>query len=222
MEVTSVTKLIVFIRYLYNKTTPFKNDFQSMNFLAHIYLSGDETEVLVGNFIGDWVKGRQLEKYPHKVQKGIFLHRSIDAYTDQHPTVRASKRMLRTSFGHYAAVIVDVFYDHFLAHDWAQYSHQDLQAFTRELYPRLQHFHHTLPKKGQLTLEYMSRDNWLYHYREVEGIARALEGIARRTTFDSGMEGAVHHLRKDYDIFREQFHAFFPDVIRHAQSFLAR
>src|SRR5258708_857949 len=101
-----------------------------MNFLAHVYLSGDHSKVLVGNFIGDFVKGKYLrDRYEPEIAKGIELHRAIDYFTDLHPIVRQSKNRLRPKYNHYSGIIVDIFYDHFLAANWNQDSEVTLPEY---------------------------------------------------------------------------------------------
>lgn len=191
-----------------------------MNFLAHVYLSGPDTHVRVGNFIGDFVKGAQLDTYPNGIRTGILLHRFIDHYTDTHPVVTQSKTRLRPAFRHYAPVIVDVFYDHFLAKDWQVYSEVPLEDFTQTFYEQIHGFRPIIPDQAAHMLTYMRRDNWLLNYRLKEGIHKALSGMARRTPYDSKMEIAVQHLEMDYDAFAEEFHTFFPDLQEQARKHL--
>jgi len=190
-----------------------------MNFLAHVYLSGDNEEVLVGNFIGDFVKGSDMSHYPPLIQKGIRLHRSIDHFTDTHPTVLRSKVRLREAFRHYAPVIVDVFYDHFLARDWIKYSEVPLLEYTHRFYETMNNYLDRIPRGVVRMLGYMIKDNWLYHYRHIEGINRALTGLSRRTTFVSKMEHASKALEKDYAAFEEDFNEFFPQLQHHVANF---
>ena len=192
-----------------------------MNFLAHIYLSGNDPEILVGNFIGDFVKGRNLaERFDHTVVRGINLHRAIDEYTDRHPVVTESKTRLREKYRHYAPVIVDVFYDHFLAKIWTQYHDMPLIRFADVTYHTIQQYDTILPESVRHMLPYMIRGNWLVHYAEVEGIQRALTGMSRRTKFNSRMDESVNDLIRDYDHYEEEFTRFFPDLISHTQKIL--
>lgn len=191
-----------------------------MNFLAHIYLSGSNQELTVGNFIGDFVKGSQFDHYPKDIQLGIQLHRSIDQYTDTHPVVFKSKERLRPDFRHYSPVIVDVFYDHFLARDWKNFARKELKQFTQDFYNMIHQFSDLLPESVKHMLKYMKQDNWLYNYRLIEGMHRALSGMAQRTTFDSKMDQAVVSLEEHYEAFGEEFHEFFPDLQRHCQKFI--
>ncbi len=192
-----------------------------MNYLAHLFLSGQDPEVLFGNFIGDFVKGQAFNDYPEGIRKGILLHREIDHFTDHHEVVKESKKRLWDTHRHYAPVIVDVFYDHFLAKDWDQYSPLPLKAVTEAFYETLRLSEHLLPPKAKNMFFYMSRDNWLYHYQYVEGVHRALSGMASRTKFPSGMELSVNQLKKHYDAFHKEFRIFFPQLVSHAQNFLA-
>jgi len=101
-----------------------------MNFLAHIYLSGDNEQVKIGNFMADSIKGKKYLKYPGDLQKGIILHRAIDYYTDTHPVFKQSTQKLFPEYGHYSGIIVDIFYDHFLASNWKKYSEVPLKEYT--------------------------------------------------------------------------------------------
>jgi acyl carrier protein phosphodiesterase len=189
-----------------------------MNFLAHIYLSGDDPLVMLGNFIGDFVKGNQLAKYDLRIRNGVILHRAIDQYTDSHEEVYKSKKMLRSDYRHYAPVIVDVYYDHFLARYWQEYHPSSLIEFTENFYTSIKSNQHFLPSRAKQMFGYMSRDNWLLGYSFIEGVERALGGMARRTKFESGMDRAGQNLRQDYDIFKAHFESFFPQLISHARA----
>jgi acyl carrier protein phosphodiesterase len=193
-----------------------------MNFLAHLYLSGSDADIMVGNFIGDFVKGRQLhERFTPKVVKGIQLHRSIDAFTDSHAVVAQSKSRLRPKYRHYAPVIVDIFYDHYLAKNWNDYSSTLLSDFAEHCYATLEQHRAILPDEVQQMLPYMVRGNWLLGYAHQEGIHRALTGMSRRTRFDSKMDEAINDLRQGYDEFGKEFADFFPELMAHCQELLA-
>lgn len=192
-----------------------------MNFLAHIYLSGDNPGIMVGNFIGDFVKGRNLlQQFEPDVARGIELHRVIDEFTDHHPVVRESKIRLRPKYRHYAAVIVDVFYDHFLSKYWDHYHPQPLPDFTRDTYKTIEARWEILPTDVRHMLPYMIRENWLLHYGEIAGIQQTLTGMARRTRHDSKMEESVVELKADYDQFKSEFEQFFPDLADRSKQFL--
>jgi acyl carrier protein phosphodiesterase len=192
-----------------------------MNFLAHVSLSGDNPKIMVGNFIGDFVKGRNLlEQFEPEIAKGIDLHRAIDAFTDSHPIVAQSKNRLRPTYRHYAAVIVDMFYDHMLAKNWDQYHDTPLDLYTQQTYQTILSFEPILPEHVKYMLQYMIPDNWLFNYAKLEGIERALAGMARRSKYESKMELAVNDLRKYYDSFTKEFEIFFPDLQQHADSWL--
>mgnify|MGYP002784603513 CR=1 FL=1 len=191
-----------------------------MNFLAHLYLSGSNPKLMVGNFIGDFVKGRTMvQQFEPEIIKGIELHRAIDAFTDTHPVVTQSKNRLRPMYRHYAPVIVDVFYDYYLARNWHLYHTVELSAFAVQAYTTLQFHHAILPERVQQMLPYMINGNWLVNYARVEGIQRALTGMSRRTTYISKMDEAINELRKYHDEFEEEFLTFFPQLIDHANNF---
>lgn len=191
-----------------------------MNFLSHIYLSGNTTAVLLGNFIGDFVKGKQFENYPKDVQRGILLHREIDFFTDSHPIVTQSKDKLRASQGHYSGVVIDIFYDHFLAANWWDYCSTPLHDFANATYKTLQKNAHWMPPDAQFMLPYMIRDNWLVSYKRLEGIEKVCKGMAQRTKFKSNMANAPIQLKKHYDALEEEFRTFFPLLNTHCQEFM--
>jgi acyl carrier protein phosphodiesterase len=192
-----------------------------MNFLAHIYLSGPNPRIMVGNFMGDFVKGRNLlDQYDREIVSGIELHRAIDDFTDRHPVVLESKIRLRSKYRHYAAVIVDIFYDHFLARSWNKFSAEPLESFTLRSYTHIRNEWPILPAGVRRMLPHMIRDNWLLHYAELSGIARVLNGMAGRSKFNSRMEESINDLEKDYASFQREFESFFPDIVAHAAAFL--
>jgi acyl carrier protein phosphodiesterase len=191
-----------------------------MNFLAHAYLSGDKPEIMVGNFIADFVKGKQaLEAFETSIRQGIELHRFIDHFTDTHDIVQRSKERLRPKYRHYSAVIVDVFYDHFLAINWNQYHQLPLKKFSQHVYNTVQSFDNILPEGVHHMLPYMANGDWLFNYSKIEGIHGALSGMSRRTPYPSKMEEASVDLREHYDAFRNEFEEFFPLLIDGCRSF---
>lgn len=191
-----------------------------MNFLAHLFLSGENEKVKVGNFIGDFVKGNKLEEYDDEIQFGIRLHREIDSFTDSHPVVLESKTRLRPIFSHYSPVIVDVYYDHFLAKNWSNYSSIELETYTLQFYKMIANYSSVIPEAVNHMLEYMTQKNWLYNYQFVDGIDKALSGMSRRTKFNSKMELAAASLKSNYVEFENEFTRFFPDLQEHAQKIL--
>lgn len=194
-----------------------------MNFLSHIYLSGENEKLMVGNFIGDFVKGkRALQLFEPAIVKGIELHRTIDEFTDTHPVVSASKDRLRPKYRHYSGVIVDVFYDHFLAKNWDVYHAQPLPEFAANAYHTLENFDPILPKEVKQMLPYMTSGNWLVNYSRTEGIHRALSGMARRTPYDSKMDEAITDLIQSYAAFQTEFETFFPVLRTHCERWISK
>jgi len=189
-----------------------------MNFLAHIYLSGDDTAVTIGNFIADSIKGKDYMEYANEIQTGILLHRAIDTYTDAHPIVRKSARRLRKKYGHYAGVIVDILYDHFLAKNWSQYSNVPLEEYVEKFYSSLEENYDILPDRIKHLMPYMITDNWLLSYASVDGIKKVLEGMNRRTKLKSGMNQAVEELKEFYPQFENEFTAFFEDLMQYSKE----
>ncbi len=183
-----------------------------MNFLSHLYLSGDSEGIIIGNFIADGVKGSNFRHFPEEVQKGIILHRKIDSFTDSHPIVELSKGRLRSSYKKYASVIVDIYYDHYLAKNWGNYSDIQLQQFTQNVYRLVKEHHVLLPEKSAHFAHYMMEYDILFQYSRLEGIQQVFNGMARRASFLSNMEHAVKDLQEHYLLFEEEFKRFFPEL----------
>lgn len=183
-----------------------------MNFLAHLYLSGNEEELMIGNFIADHVKGKQINNYSEGIVKGIWLHRQIDSYTDSHETVLESKLRLRERYRHYAPVIIDIFYDHFLAVHWHHYSSIALGEYSQYIHAIIAKYQAVLPEKSNFFFQYMLKNDILEAYSKVAGIERVLKGMARRTSFESGMETATEELVEYYSLFEDEFKRFFPQL----------
>ena len=183
-----------------------------MNFLAHIYLSGDNDLIKIGNFMADGIRGKQYENFPLDIQKGIILHRAIDTYTDAHPIFRQSTKRLHENYHHYAGVIVDVFYDHFLAKNWNSYSNEKLEDFVARFYQSLDKNIDILSDKTRNFMPYMIQHNWLVSYQTVEGITKILTQMDSRTNNQSKMRFANTELVKFYSEFENEFTLFFKDI----------
>lgn len=183
-----------------------------MNYLAHAYLSFGQDEVLVGNFIGDFVKGKMMNTFPREVQYGIKLHREIDQFTDTHPLVRAGQSYLRPKFGHYSTVITDIYFDYYLANNWAKFSNVPLEIFIQNTFSTLKHYRQLFPHRFATMFQWMVQDNWLLKYQKIEGIRETFTGMSRRTRFESKMEVAHLALLEKEAEFQAIFFAFFGDL----------
>ncbi|MFD2585508.1 ACP phosphodiesterase [Croceitalea marina] len=184
-----------------------------MNFLAHIYLSFDDPQITLGNFFADHIRANKYKHLPNKVQKGILLHREIDTFTDAHPIARQSSKRLHKNYGHYSQIIVDIFYDHFLAKNWTTYSDIPLDNYVESFYDLLEANYDILPLGTQRMMPYMIADNWLLNYANLTGISRVLNGMNRRTKNKSKMNFAILDLEAHYDDFENEFTAFFKELI---------
>lgn len=188
-----------------------------MNYLAHIYLSGNDTELRIGNFIADSVRGKDFSMFPERVAQGIILHRHIDTFTDSHPVVKLSKNLIRSEYGHWSSVIVDIYYDHFLAANWFDFNDQPLDIYVQQFYNDLQEYYDILPKKVQNFLPYMIEQNWINSYATVDGISRIFHQMNHRTRNRSKMNFAPIELVKYYNEMERHFREFFEDLEFHVK-----
>lgn len=191
-----------------------------MNYLAHVFLSGDNKEVQIGNFIGDAIKGKDYENYTYNVKKGVLLHRQIDTFTDAHPIVRQSKKQLSPIFGHYSGVLIDIFYDYFLSIHWAEYSASNLEEFTQDFYKNLLQTTVILPAEIARFKHSLTQNHWFQNYRSLSGLTRVFKGLEKRIIHQVPLSKGVIDLELKHDIFEEQFMSFFPELILFSQNYL--
>lgn len=184
-----------------------------MNYLAHLFLSCDNEDLLIGNFIADSITNSELGQYPPEIQEGVYLHRKIDTYTDQHPLVRQGARRLRLHHGKYAPVVIDVLYDYLLANHWERYSGTSLPDFAQNVYRIFTKRMSEMPPRLQHSLPKMIAHDWLNNYKTEAGMRFTLSKMDERTRFPSNFADGLKHLMADYDLFAEEFNAFFPEVI---------
>ncbi|MFH0866868.1 MAG: ACP phosphodiesterase [Bacteroidota bacterium] len=190
-----------------------------MNFLAHLYLSGNDEEIMVGNVLADRIRGKKLNDFSEGIQKGILLHHAIDHFTDNHPVVEASKQRLRQEFGHYAPVIIDVFYDHFLAANWEKYSEMPLCKFAMKSYNALKKYRKLFPSGFQVALIYMRFRNLLVSYASFKGVQFALERMSGRAKNSTNLTAAVDELKKNYTQYQYDFEIFFPELVEFVKKY---
>lgn len=192
-----------------------------MNFLAHIYLSGTNEQLMIGNFIADFVKGRKKDDYPDEIRKGIELHRFIDHFTDHHEVVLNSIRRIHNSQEKYSGVVVDILYDHFLAANFSSFSAIPLQDFSQNTYSVLQSNLNMLPEGVHYFLPFMIERNWLLNYATIDGIGRALSGLSKRVKYENNMHAAVLDLQEHYPDLESDFRIFFPELMKAVAGRLA-
>lgn len=189
-----------------------------MNILAHSYLSFGDSDLIIGNFIADQVKGSNFSEFPMGIQKGILLHRAIDDFTDSHPLYKQSCRRIFSHQGHYARVVIDIVYDHFLAKNWNQYSNNDLETYSQGFYDLLKFNNELLPKKAQYVLHYMAKSNWLVMYQSISGIDRIFKGMHSRANYGSSMDSASELIELYTDEFQNEFSQFFKEITIFSKS----
>lgn len=190
-----------------------------MNFLAHLFLSKHDEELLVGNFIADFIRKSQDYLFPPGIQRGLILHRNIDTFTDNHPIVREGTKLLHERHHKYAPVLMDVYYDFLLTKNWAQFSAESLPHFTQYIYKILEAHLPIMPPVLQHRTPLMIADDWLMQYGKWEGLAFTFNRMRRRASEPSHFDFAAETLQKYLEPLEEGFLQFFPDVVEYVQSF---
>lgn len=190
-----------------------------MNYLAHLHLGGDAPAQLLGSLYGDFVKGRLQGQYSPQIEAAIQLHRSIDRFTDSHPLVGQALSRFTLTRRRYAGIVLDVFFDHCLARDWALYADQPLERFTSQVYQVLA-AEPQLPGRLAQIAPSMATDDWLGSYREFAVMEHVLRGISRRLSQPRELDQAMQELRVLYEPLSEDFRVFYPQLQAFSNSHL--
>lgn len=193
-----------------------------MNFLAHIYLSGNNDLLKIGNFMADSIRGNNYLDFPNEIRKGILLHRYIDTFTDAHPIYRKSKHKLHSKYGHYSGVIMDIVYDHYLAKNWSKYSDEKLEDYAASFYKLLQDNYELLTEQIQKMMPSMIARNWLVSYASLKGLEMILFQMDYRTKHRVNMQEAIVEVQLFNTEFEEEFTLFFDELIQHCKEKLAQ
>ena len=194
-----------------------------MNHLAHVFLSGNDEDLMAGNLIADFMTGKETRLCAPKFLRGIQLHYAIDVFTDAHPVVKESTKLLHPYHHKYAPVVVDVFYDYFLARNWHIYAPQmnvdtDMRAFINNTYQILQKNRAELPEKLAQPLPNMIKNDWLFQSTQLEGQKKVFVVLEKRAAYKNNFKDAVQHLITFQYELERQFNLFFPALMRHVQD----
>ncbi len=192
-----------------------------MNFLAHLLLSGNSEEILLGNFIGDWVKGNKYKNYTENIRTGILLHRKIDSFTDSNTIVKQSVTRLKTIYGRHAGVICDIFYDFFLSINWSKFSKNPLPEFINNAYRIILDNYQYLPEKVKTFLPFLIANNRLHSYSTLIGMKQVLKKMEEYTSVPSAGKMGIQCLVSNYHDFNTEFCSFFPDILIMSEKFIA-
>lgn len=189
-----------------------------MNYLAHIRLAGDDPECMIGNFLGDFVKGRLPEDcYTPGIRRGIMMHRRIDAWTDSHEITRECARLISPERRRWGRVILDIFYDHLLAVNWESYSDESLRDFLDRAYGIILGAVDIFPERAAARIITIIEDGWIEKYRSVSGLSVVFEGMSRRVRRKNPLSGSERELVAHYDEMNGHFNRFFPEILEYAK-----
>ena len=207
-----------------------------MNHLAHFFLSGNNEDIMVGNFIADFISNKEVDDYTEGVRQGIKLHREIDAFTDTHPTVKLSTKRLHPFHHKYSPVIVDIYYDYLLGKNWARFTEGvavtesggwqqespfegiSLRIYINNIYKLLKLRKMDLPIKLQARIDHMIADDWLMKYTTFEGLNEAFNRIEKYAAFPGNFGNAAWHLEMYLEDFDKEFIEFFPELMHHVRE----
>jgi acyl carrier protein phosphodiesterase len=189
-----------------------------MNYLAHTYLSGENDDIKLGNFLGDWVKGSDYLKYAEDIRTGIMLHRNIDSFTDSHPVVRLSSSRFTSRYSKYSGVIIDIFYDHFLARNWNDFHYIPLHDYVNKIHKIMLNSFDILPERLQNYLPGFMNERWIERYATIDGIRDVLDAMSKRTSLPNETEFAIGVMEAYYNDFQHEFYDFFGQIIEFVET----
>jgi acyl carrier protein phosphodiesterase len=192
-----------------------------MNFLAHALLAGDSPALVVGGVVGDWIKGPLPGALPDDLARGVALHRAIDTFAETHPAFCLSRARMSPARRRYAGVLVDIFWDHLLARDWARYREEGLGSYCALVYRQIADRRDHLPASSHHALELMAREDWLQSYAGLEGIADVLARMSRRARQPNPLAGGEVEFIAAAEGFERDFRAWLPDAQRFVADWLA-
>lgn len=181
-----------------------------MNYLAHAYLSFGDPDIITGNLISDFVKGKKKFDYPDRILAGINLHRYIDQFTDEHPVNKAVAVIFKPIYGLYSSAFLDIIYDHFLALELAANGDKYLKMFTEEVYSAVDKHIRILPETFNNIFPFMKQQNWLYNYQFGWGIEKSIGGLVHRARYMSDSATAYRLFEEHYAEFKAAYMVFFP------------
>lgn len=189
-----------------------------MNYLGHIYLSGHDDAGMIGNFIGDHVKGKSYLNYPSKIQNGIMLHREIDTFTDLNPNWQNIRERIRPVYKRYSGVIADLFVDHFLAVHWYNFTGNKLNNDAKWAYAVMLRNYNFLPQRVQHFLPYLIQHRRLQSYAKIQGIETSMQIMAQRTSLPDHTRKGIELLWAEYYFFEKDALIFLDEA---TQKFIA-
>jgi acyl carrier protein phosphodiesterase len=190
-----------------------------MNYLAHIYLSDNSEENMLGNFLGDFVSKSLEDEFEYSIKQGIYMHKKLDTFTDSHPDFLRSRKRISTTNSRLSGVLIDIFYDHFLAKYWSAYSSISLEEYTDNFYNILKKFSYCLPDKLIKRMPFIIEENWLLSYRDINGIKISVERISKRfSNTKHPLINPIEELINNYESLEKDFKCFYPHAIEYANE----
>jgi len=189
-----------------------------LNHLAHLFLAPDSELHRVGSLLGDFARGLDSEALPIPVREGLRHHRAVDAFTDQHPDVLASKCLFSTRRRRFAGVALDILYDHYLLRHWYRFSSVPLDDFIDQVYRELRENRPIMPEKMQTVTGQIARYDWFRSYQDLDNIGFALDRVASRIRFRHAFDGIIEEIKKHDLELEAHFLSFFPDLRAHAKK----
>ena len=184
-----------------------------MNYLAHLFLAQPNPDSHTGNLLGDFCRGVDISVYSEPVLAGLTNHRLVDKFTDTHPLVKQAKQQFSPEYRRFAGIALDVLFDHFLILHWEQYSQTKFDQFCHQAYRRLEQRLPIMPPQMQNVVGSMIEHQWLAHYQKLDGVAGALDSIAKRIRFTNAFTGSIVDIENNYTELEQCFRLFFPELV---------
>lgn len=188
-----------------------------MNYLAHLYLAQRNPHSLVGNLMGDFLRGVKVRHLPAIIARGVHNHLAVDRYTDSHAALKALKTNFSAERRRFGGIIIDVVFDHFLIKHWQAYSREELAGFTAYCYQCFSALSDLMPPPMRQRVDWIIQCDLLNSYADLQGVAEALNGISRRMRFENRLAGAIDEVTDHYAALEQGFLAFFTQLRAHVR-----
>jgi len=189
-----------------------------MNYLSHLFLAEKTEESMIGNLLGDFVKGKLHDNYPEEIIRGIKTHRKVDSYTDKHPLVKLTRKLVSEKRRRYSGVLTDIFFDHFLSIHWSSYSDTDFDEFIENAYKVILKYSDIYPEDGKLLITKIVEKDWLRKYKSTDGLKLVFEKMSLRVKRENPLSGSEEELIENYSEIEKNFREFFPELVSYVKK----
>lgn len=192
----------------FRKTKVIVSYYCIMNYLGHLFFSNNSHELMLNNLYGDYVKGKDLSRFPLAIQKGILLHREIDHFIDHFPQVLDLQHQLQSELPKVSSIAIDLYFDHLLAKNWNEYHPIPLAQYLNAFYSSIEFDFNFHSEKFQIMIKEMIRVNWPIYYPELDGLDKMCNGVSKKISFENKLKFGKSVFEKHEAIIYQTFRTY--------------